>query len=369
MSVKLNCEIEKNIKKKLLTYCKRKIFTCCSMAVKFPEKEHPVLVTVHCPDSIKSFSDKSDHTFFFDLASLTKPLVTLLSVLVLIDDRKISWNDSAVQLLSRFGSWKNNTFTIENLLSHQSGLPAHVEFWHDPSFLKNRNKKKMIIDRIMTLPTTGQSPLYSDLGYILLGFIIEEVTGITLDQFWSTCIGKMVGVERELNFPKNLPAVKGDYIPTGYCPFNGTPLYGIVHDDNCRLMGGVCGHAGLFGTIRGVYEICKEILDLCQGKRSRLPISVETMRKACLRKGTSEWTCGFNLPSPKGSSGGYLLSPDSIGHLGFTGTSFWIDRLKNMVIVLLTNRVYRGNDITGIRKMRPELHNLVADIIDKTPGR
>ena len=357
-----------DVKKILLTYCKKRVFSACSMAVKLPHEKKTMITTIRCHETGTSASVKNDGYPFFDLASLTKPLVTLLSVLILIDERKLLWTDPADRLLSRFGTWKKKSFTIENLLSHTSGLPAHEKFWREKDFFNKNDKKQILIDKIMSVSSKyrpNATHLYSDLGYIILGYIVEEISGITLDKFWNEHIAKKIGVEKEINFPENLNGSEIEYIPTGYCPMNNQFLLGIVHDDNCRMMGGVCGHAGLFGTINGVLKICQEILKLHQGKKSCLPVKRETLLKATSRKGNSEWTCGFNLPSVKNSSGGRLLSPDSIGHLGFTGTSFWIDTDKDMITVILTNRVYMGEDLSGIRKMRPEIHNFIADIVDK----
>ena len=135
---------------------------------------------------------------------------------------------------------------------------------------------------------------------------------------------------------------------------------GLVHDDNCRALGGVAGHAGLFGSAEGVLNLCKEYLNLYHHRKSRLPLLPETFRKACAQVGNSEWSSGFNLVSPTDSSSGSYFSSKSIGHLGFTGVSFWIDVDKELVVSLLTNRVRQGDDAQAIKKMRPALHDLVV---------
>jgi CubicO group peptidase (beta-lactamase class C family) len=152
---------------------------------------------------------------------------------------------------------------------------------------------------------------------------------------------------------------------TGRCRWSAESLTGLVHDDNCSAMGGVGGHAGLFGSGEGVIAICQAFLDLYHGRETVLPISRETFLKACEPVKDSEWTRGFNLVSPEGSSSGRYFSANSIGHLGFTGVSFWIDLDKQRIVSLLTNRVIKGDDLEGIREMRPELHDAVVRCLEQ----
>jgi CubicO group peptidase (beta-lactamase class C family) len=135
--------------------------------------------------------------------------------------------------------------------------------------------------------------------------------------------------------------------------------YSIVHDENSRILGGVSGHAGLFGTTEGVLALCENILLQWLSLSSHPSYFNKDLRDALKRNKDEQWTPGFDTPSSTGSSSGKYFSGCSVGHLGFTGTSFWIDLEKSIVIVLLTNRVFFGNENNKIREFRPVVHDLI----------
>lgn len=307
-----------------------------------------------------------DENSFFDLASLTKPLVTLPAVLQLIEEKVLAWNEPLNSLLEKDLSARFKGVDLQGLLCHNAGFPAHRDFWEKLVTIEPRHRKKWLLKAVLdTYPgyEPGRCHVYSDLGYILLGMVVEIKTGQTLDSYWRERIARPAGVDKSLLFPSRTDSSrKAGYLPTGHCRWSGEPLTGIVHDDNCRAMGGVAGHAGLFGTSRGVLELCKTYVDIYHGRSSGLAFSTKTFRRACLPAGGdngAEWSCGFNRPSASGSSSGSRFSGNSIGHLGFTGVSFWIDLERQVVVSLLTNRVIKGDNRDGIRKMRPELHDAV----------
>ena len=224
-------------------------------------------------------------------------------------------------------------------------------------------RKSWITDAILSEPKNYQtetSHLYSDLGYILLGFIVEQKSGLNLAQFFEEHIAKAVGVEDKLYFPPQSMR-EGRFVATR--TLEGELLRGVVHDDNCRVMGGICGHAGLFGTSLGVLTLCQEIINVWMEKKSSLPFSSDLLKMATKRRKNSEWTAGFNLVSEQGSSSGSYFSDKSIGHLGFTGTSFWLDPVREVVVVLLTNRVIKGSDQEKIKQMRPEFHDFIQELL------
>ena len=132
-------------------------------------------------------------------------------------------------------------------------------------------------------------------------------------------------------------------------------------------MGGVCGHAGLFGDIDSVLAITALILDIWKGRKKHPNIDSDDLRKFLKRRGDikdNSWALGFDTPSPAGSSSGRYFSPQSVGHLGFTGTSFWIDPVKDIVIVLLTNRVHPSRENDKIKKFRPWFHDKIFETLD-----
>lgn len=321
-----------------------------------------------------------DGKSIFDLASLTKPLVTLPAVLHLIETEKISWTEPLSSLLETVVPKDFEKVDLRLLLSHSAGFCAHHDYWRELTQMEPGRRKKWLLEKIMSDKPAyepGRGWLYSDLGYILLGFIVEKRSGLSLDEFWHHHIAVPAGVEKMLFFSR--PAGSEDYekqhrvVSTGLCRWSGDPLTGRVHDDNCRALGGVAGHAGLFGSAEGVLNMCKLYVDLYHG-RSREPlISVGTFRRACRPADdneASEWSYGFTRPSVTGSSSGSCFSTESIGHLGFTGVSFWIDMQKQVIVCLLTNRVIKGEDREGIRRLRPELHDAVMTCLghQKAPG-
>jgi len=355
--------LPEKIKKFIIKYCKYDVFSAASIAYLHGEYPYPEKGIVSIGKSGSMGDTVVTDNSLFDLASLTKPLVTLLSVLTLIERKELSWNTAVGDVLKDSG--KNGNCFIYTLLSHRSGLPAHKEYWHDLKNMQDSEKKEWVKKQILSeLHESRKSdqPLYSDLGYLLLGFIVETLTGDELSTFWKKEIAHPLGVENDLLFPTTQPKQREKYVMTGVGSWDNVLLQGVVNDDNCRALGGVCGHAGLFGTGRGVLKICQELLNLLKGKgHSLLPFSTETFRYACRQVGTTEWTAGFNLPTPGGSSSGIYFSEDSIGHLGFTGTSFWIDPKKDLIIILLTNRVIKGPSLEGIINLRPILHDYIVE--------
>ena len=317
----------------------------------------------------KNDAHEVDKATVFDLASLTKPLVTLPSVLHLIDQGKISWNEPLDSLLETSLDKRFARVDLHSLLCHSSGFTAHRNFWKKLTSMKEEQKSQWLLDNILGEGleyTTGARHLYSDVGYILLGYVVQKKTGLGLDSYWRDHIAEPAGVGEMLCFPtQNENKNYKRWVQTGHCRWTRRPLLGLVHDDNCRALGGVAGHAGLFGTSEGVLNLCKEYLNIYHHRKSKLPISTETFVKASTQVGESEWSCGFNLPSPSGSSSGSYFSKNSLGHLGFTGVSFWIDVEKQVAVSLLTNRVRQGDDTRAIKEVRPTLHDLVVCCLEE----
>ena len=301
---------------------------------------------------------------YFDLASLTKPLVTVLSLAVLIEKGKFDLHDN----LSHCCGWSfpddKKKIQISHLLSHCSGLPAHKPYYKRLVNVPVVNKKETLINWIMGekmvfLP--GSSTLYSDLGFILLGFLVEDITGLPLDVFWEENVITPLGLQKGLFFPKK-NKINGDiYVATKNSQNEDSQFTGIVHDYNCRAMGGVGGHAGLFGTGAAVLSLCEHIMGQFKGTEKHPSYSSSLLRKLLMIQNGSTWASGFDTPAKENSSSGFHFSEKSRGHLGFTGTSFWIDLDRDIAIVVLTNRVHLSDDLEGIRKFRPLIHNTIME--------
>jgi serine-type D-Ala-D-Ala carboxypeptidase len=306
-------------------------------------------------------------TDFFDLASLTKPLTTVPVLLSLFEKKSIHLTTTLGEIFSFCPSDKKK-ITLEKLMSHCSGLPAHREYYHILVNFPEKERKRVLLYKILNEKLENKSGVthcYSDLGFILLGLIIEKITGEGLDVLGYKIIYTPLRLHNELFFADTSKDKDKVYACTERCPWSQKMLCGSVHDDNCRAMGGVAGHAGLFGTLNGVILFCEQLLDQWQGRGQHPAYANKLLEKVLTRVGGSTWTLGFDTPSQKGSSSGIFFSERSVGHLGFTGTSFWIDPEKECVAVLLTNRVHPSRDNEMIRQFRPLLHDILMRGITK----
>lgn len=307
----------------------------------------------------------------FDLASLTKPLCTVLTILHLMESKKISWETTIGSLFGTKTPAYLKEIQIEHLLSHSSGIKEYVAFYRDfHPCQKKENRKKLLTAIFMEKPVYGKGEkcLYSDLGYILLGEIIEMVSGEKLNDLFTEKIAKPLGLDKEVMFrPVDMfaPHDNTTIAATQYCPWRQRLLQGEVDDEHCWLMGGVAGHAGLFGSVQGVLDLTVHILHEWQGREEHPAYSNALLQKALTRPYNNQsWCLGFDTPSQAGSCAGNYISKESVGHLGFTGTSFWIDPIRDMVIVLVTNRIHPTRENEEIKKFRPVLHDTIIKAME-----
>jgi CubicO group peptidase (beta-lactamase class C family) len=302
----------------------------------------------------------------YDLASLTKPLATASSILLLVQEGRLSLTQTLATLLEETEGFPCGQASLKDLLSHQSGLPAWRPFYQSfsPTFsseLDFRQKRiQVVLEMILKEPIDQSSPTtskYSDLGYMVLGFVVERVTGQSLADFTRDRIFNLVEAS-PLAF--GMHHLKGDVLdkiaPSEKDPWRGRLLQGEVHDENAAALGGIAGHAGLFGTAQAVGQITKAWLDNYAGKPSIFRQDlVSQFVKA--QSGTS-WGLGWDTPSQPSSSGQWF-SPESFGHLGFTGTSIWIDPIRELEVIFLSNRVHPTRDNQAIKTFRPKLHDVI----------
>ena len=318
-------------------------------------------------------------TTIYDLASLTKPLVTATSVLLLIQHAKVMLEDSVQGVLTELEGTPIGQATVRDLLAHRSGLPGWRPFyeWLDQEDViqepsgGNQPMKQHVLKMIRDEPliyTRGERSIYSDLGFMLLGFLVERLSGMSLDlwcqeeivhplqadpmMFRPTIGGAQLDVIR--------PLVDGSRIaPTEQDERRNRLLCGEVHDENAAAMGGVAGHAGLFGTAESVLAVSGAWLRGYHGRESILDAKLVrqfTTRQASAAQ--SSWALGWDTPSVPSSSGS-SFSEQSFGHLGYTGTSLWIDPLRELEVVLLSNRVHPSRRNEKIKTFRPYIHDLV----------
>lgn len=297
---------------------------------------------------------RSSPSAFYDLASLTKPLAT--SVLI---GREVGRERMCFAApLSEYLPKVRIDAPLAQILDHSAGFPAHVRFDErlpPGTAPASWSAFHHIVEDVSQTPPEsppGERALYSDLGFILLGAALEKHGRAPLSHLFAQLNTPLFyrdrrGAPAPEPFPRDVP----------FAPTEGG-LEGEVHDDNARAMGGAAGHAGLFGTASGVIEVCESLLRAWHGAEGELlrPEVAREMWKASPVPESTR-TMGWDRPSPGGSSAGGSWPADGVGHLGFTGTSVWIDPERAFVVALVTNRVCPTRDNDAIRRVRPALHD------------
>jgi CubicO group peptidase (beta-lactamase class C family) len=198
---------------------------------------------------------------------------------------------------------------------------------------------------------------------MILEWMVEHVSGKRLDLFVSEFIYAPLGIENLFFVDLNDPKKRGQFAATEKCPWREILLSGQVHDENAYAAGGIEGHAGLFGTATAVHQLLMTLLSAYHGESPENRFQTELVRAFFRRSPGSDKALGFDTPALKDSSAGRLFSKNSVGHLGFTGTSFWMDLDRRIIVILLTNRVHPTRDNQAIRAFRPRLHDAVMESI------
>ena len=320
----------------------------------------------------------------FDLASLTKPLATATAVMLLDADGALALDDPVSKHVPVFSEREKDGVTLRHLLTHSSGLKPWRAF-HEMLTERERKKgerligtpvaREMIIDRTLRsglVHAPGDAAVYGDLDFIALGAVVEAASHQSLDQFCSERIFQPLGLENTFFIPavegregSPLPdALRRRVAATEECPWRERVIWGEVHDPNACAMGGVAGHAGLFSTVDDVMKFATTALDVWHGRSDVW--SRELLRTYFSRQGipaTSDWALGWDTPTVGASSSGQYFSRQSVGHLGFTGTSLWIDLESEAVVVMLTNRIHLVAKRSQFG-LRPVVHDLIREAFD-----
>ena len=302
----------------------------------------------------------------FDLASLTKPLATTLAVMKLFDSGIIELDQPLEDLLPKALPRDKKTITPRLLLSHSAGFADWKPFYLELDPIRREERKGRLRAELLNIPLAyppGKGTLYSDLGFMVLEWMVEEVAGMKLPQFLRKHFYDPLGLNKTFFYEHGVPLRFGEdqFAATEDCPWRKKVLKGIVHDENAYALGGYSGHAGLFGNAREVYTLVSLLREHYRGEREDYlrPETVRVFfRRQDLVKG-STWALGWDTPSPENSSSGGHFSKRSVGHLGFTGTSVWIDLERDVIVIFLTNRVHPTRKNEKIRAFRPVLHDKV----------
>ena len=297
----------------------------------------------------------------FDLASLTKPLATSLAVIKLVDQQRIGLDQTLENWLPALSGSDKAQITVRQLLCHRSGLPAHRLFSMTLQHLASHDRPLAILEMIRQTPlesVPGTVTCYSDLGFMLLCRLVEAVAECPLDRFLRQQVYEPMGI-RDLFFVDLTSATRPHraFAATELCPVRMRLLSGEVHDDNAWFAGGIDGQAGLFGTAEAVFRLLRHLVAGSQGQASPVIFSAKSLLEMLHGTQANPLPLGFDRPAAEQSSAGHHFSSRSVGHLGFTGTSFWLDLDTDRSIILLTNRVHptRWND--RLRRFRPLIHD------------
>ncbi len=304
-------------------------------------------------------SAKVQTNTIYDLASLTKVIATTTAAMICIDRKLFKLEDRVAVYIPEFANNGKENITIKNLLLHNSGLPAYKKFY------VLYNKAEDVLNDIYSIKiiySPGTKIVYSDLGMIVLGKVIEKVSGKALDEFCYENIFKPLQMNDTYFNP---PALLKDRIaPTEFDNYwRNRLLIGEVHDETSSLLKGVAGHAGLFSTAGDISKFLQMLLQngTFEGKR----IVDSSTVKLFTTKQSDERALGWDIKTHEGSSAGNLFSDKSYGHTGFTGTSVWTDPTRYLFVVFLTNRVYPSRENNKLIKIRPKLHDLIIHAIEK----
>lgn len=316
------------------------------------------------------------HTYpFYDLASLTKVIFTQQAMMVAYDQGHWNLKTKVVEILPDF-KCKEDPFNhsaemlITELLTHTSGLEWWKPFYQSIEINQNWwQKRPWIYEQIQNskLEKTDKA-IYSDLGFILLGFVLEKIYQKSLLDIWKDIKEKFYPsttvdfhIENKTDIPLN------QFAPTEDCPWRKKVLRGQVHDENCYSFGGISTHAGLFGSIEDVSFYGLNVRSQLQGI-ARYDIRQKTAQifaQRAIPASAGDWALGYMMPSVENPSCGPHFSILSIGHTGFTGTSIWYDPRSDLLISILSNRVHYGRDNKTYIQLRPQIHNWVYESLKR----
>ncbi|MGH7605248.1 MAG: serine hydrolase domain-containing protein [Gemmatimonadaceae bacterium] len=309
----------------------------------------------------------------FDMASLTKVVATTTAAMMLEDDGKLNLDAPINSYLPEITDTAKAKITVRMIVTHSGGFEAFAPLWKD---FRGRAQYLAQINARPLAYVPGDSTVYSDWDFVLMGLIVERITGMPLDQFVATRIWQQLGM-RDTGFN---PLAPGAIPPDSACTagfradnpllariavteidtvYRHIHVHGIVHDENACALGGVAGHAGLFSSARDVAVFCQMLLNGGEYNGVRLIQPATIARWTAPQYPKSSRALGWDTPSDR-SSAGHYFSARSFGHTGFTGTSIWVDPERGIFVVLLTNRV----DPTRANRREEPLRRDIADAVE-----
>ena len=294
----------------------------------------------------------------FDLASVTKVVATTSMAMILYERGVLDLEAPLVGVVPEFNgdNPRRREIAFHMLLAHSSGLPGH-----DKLYLRAHNREELIADalRVPLKSSPGTRAEYSDIGFIALGLALERMAEESLNSF---CQREVFGPLGMLQTSFNPPSALKSHVPptADDQTFRKRTIQGEVYDENASVMGGVAPHAGLFSTASDVATFAYTILN--GGTPIVRPETVATFTRRANSPPDTSRALGWDTPSTPSQSGRYF-SLASFGHLGYTGTSLWIDPERQLSVTLLTNRTWPDSSNQAIREVRPRFHDAVAEAL------
>ena len=304
----------------------------------------------------------------FDLASLTKPLVTTLALMKLVDEGEVGLDQPLSDVLPKPALNDKNKLTLRLILSHSAGFMDWKPFYLDLVQYRHEDRKRITREWIIEMPFAykpGTDCRYSDLGFIILEWVIEALCGTSLKRFINKTFFRPLDLTN-LFLCTDTPLAgekKTSVAATEECPWRKRVIQGEVHDENAFALGGYSGHAGLFGDAESVFSLVDMLRGHYFGERNDY-FRQKTVKDFFAKQKIvpdCTWALGWDTPSPKDSSAGRYFAPNSVGHLGFTGTSVWMDLEKDITVIILSNRVHPTRNNQKIKDFRPILHDTVME--------
>lgn len=325
-------------------------------------RDSPVTAKAFGQLCFSSDAEKTQLDSIFDLASLTKVISTTTITLRLMEEGLLRLDTCLGEILPWAPTY-NHSITIGQLLTHSAGLGPAYRLEQDPRFKNRETALKAVLGAPLRDPS-GSTVFYSCRGFIALALILEKITSAPLDQLFSQIVAEPLRFKDTGYNPARSKLAR--IACTEWDPHKQAFWRGIVHDERARALEGVSGNAGLFGTAPELGVFCQMILNGgSYGNRQILqPATIELFRKNYSPDKAQPRTLGWVLPSPQDCFGGPLLSVNSIGHTGFTGTSIWLDFSRRFYGVLLTNRVHPTRDNAAIFDLRPRFYQSICEAID-----
>lgn len=300
----------------------------------------------------------------YDLASLTKVVGTTTAVMLLFDEGRIDLDAPVHEYLPEFTGGDKDVVTVRMLLEHRSGLPADRDIWR---MARTPAQARAAVLDVPILCHPGDCYVYSDLGAIVLGMVVERVTGLGLDVYLHERVFAPLGMAHTFFRPPD--SLRKRIAPTSISFDGGQMVRGVVNDENASALGGVAGHAGLFSTASDLAIFSQMLLN--GGVYDGVRIVSDSAVRLFTTRAAGNRALGWAMADGQWGSGRYL-SDGSFGHVGFTGTSIWIDPTRELFVILLTNRVYtpkvRGS-FKAIADIRADLADAAAVAVTDDPDQ